>query len=162
MDRQAGRQAQDLNPCLEQSRSQAAGKLSSVPHSASPLFPLIPRRSNVMVDIIALSSIYPSIFLSILFSVMEVTKWNEMTHEPFLSNSPMISVSRPEANVRLAAVRLYFLGISGSVLLFFFLLPPHPHTSGSLVHCFLKFNAGSSRYCMLTEYVVPYLFNGAS
>lgn len=59
--RQAGRQ-EVLNPRLERSRSQAAGKLSSVPPSASQLSPLSylgdQAWCHVMVDIIALSSIY--------------------------------------------------------------------------------------------------------
>lgn len=112
-----GRQAEDLNPCLEQSRSQAAGKLSSVSPSASQLSPLSYLGDqawwHVMVDIIALSSIY----LFPLWVGSNQMKWGDTQreHELSLSKSPMISVSRPEANVSLAAVRQYFVGISGNV-----------------------------------------------
>lgn len=114
-----GRQTEDLNPCLEQSRSQAAGKLSSVPSSASSC-PLshTERSGHVMVDIIALSSIYP---FPLPLSEVEVTRWNAVTREQcmdfLLSKSPTISVSSPEANVRLAVLWQYSVRISGSAFL---------------------------------------------
>lgn len=128
------RQAEVLNPCLEQSRFQAAGKLSSVSPSAS-------RRDqawwHVMLDIIALSSIY---LIPLLLSVLEVTKWNEVTHEEsmsffcqrahwFLSHGQkQMSDWLQSDNILLVYLAMFF---------------PHPHTSGSFVqvNCFFYIDA---------------------
>lgn len=117
--RQAGWRAEDLNPCLEQSRSQAAGKLSSVPSFASAHFSLSYweiRPCNGGHNCFVLDLSFSSPPLRVVSSQM---KWvdTRAEHECLLSKSPMSSVSYPEANVSLAAIEQFFVGLSGSACL---------------------------------------------
>lgn len=136
MDRQAGRE--DLNPRLEQSRSQAAGKLSSVQPSASQLSPLSylgdQAWCHVMVDIIALSSIYLFPLLP-LWAGSNQMKWGDTRGERGVlapSGSPIIfcltswSKCQPGSNPTIFSWYIWQYFSS------------HPHTSGSLAHvdCF--------------------------
>lgn len=134
VDRQAGWRTEDLNPCLEQSRSQAASKLSSVPSFASAHFPSHTERSgHVMVDIIALSSIY---LFPLLLSELEVTKWNEATHEQSMNaycQRAQWVLSHIQRQMSVWLQSNNFLLVYLAVLVF------HPHTSGSAaqVNCYL-------------------------
>lgn len=123
-----GRRAEDLNPCLEQSRSRAAGKPSSVQSSASPHFPSHTERSaHVMVDIIALSSIY---LFPPLPSELEVTKWNEVTRE----QSTNAYCQRAQRFLSHVQKQMSDWLHSDKILLVYLpVLFFHPHTSGSLV-----------------------------
>lgn len=93
-----GRQAEDLNPCLEQSRTSAAGKLSSVPSSASahsPSHRYIGGR-NCFVRYL--------FFAPLPSEVGVATCWNRLSGA---KHSFLVSVSCPGANVRLAELRHY-------------------------------------------------------
>lgn len=130
----AGRQAEDLNPCLEQSRSQAAGKLSSVPPSASPPPSLTPRRSGLMPCNSGHNCFVLYLFL-LLLSELEATKWNEVTHEESASSfcqGAQWFLSHVQKQMS------HWLQSEKFLLVYLAVLFPHPHTSGSLVqvNCF--------------------------